>query len=125
MILYNGYLFTFLPTFQTISKKGWMETLFFFLITFPRKSLLPQRFFLETVQKVGKIVDIHFFENVAFEKKLPVNETFPNKEFRKATFSMLRASQVGLSSFYVNKNKREFVPRSRDRARLKLELDKN
>ena len=26
--------------------------------------------FLETVQKVDKIADIHFFENVAFEKKL-------------------------------------------------------
>jgi hypothetical protein len=25
---------------------------------------------LETVQKVGKIVDIHFFKNVAFEKKI-------------------------------------------------------
>ena len=27
---------------------------------------------METVQKVGKIVDIHFFENVALKKKLPV-----------------------------------------------------
>ena len=28
--------------------------------------------FFETVQKVGKIVDISFFENFAFEKILPV-----------------------------------------------------
>jgi len=27
---------------------------------------------LETVQKLGKIVDVYFFENVAFEKNLPV-----------------------------------------------------
>ena len=30
------------------------------------------KMFLGTVQKVGKIVDIHFFENLAFEKILPV-----------------------------------------------------
>ena len=29
---------------------------------------------VETVQKVGKIEDIHFFENVAFEKNLPVTK---------------------------------------------------
>ena len=28
---------------------------------------------LERVQKVGKIVDIHFLKNVAFEKKLPIS----------------------------------------------------
>ena len=28
--------------------------------------------FLETVQKVGKKVGIHFFENIHFEKNLPV-----------------------------------------------------
>ena len=36
--------------------------------------MLLQEFFLETVQKVGKIVDIHFFENVAFETNLPVKK---------------------------------------------------
>ena len=29
---------------------------------------------LETVQKVGKKVGIHFFENIHFEKKLPVTK---------------------------------------------------
>ena len=56
--------------------KGWVETPFlvfpFLLITFPKKSVLLQTFFLEIVQKVGKIVDIHFLENVAFEKNMPV-----------------------------------------------------
>ena len=28
--------------------------------------------YLETVRKVGKIMTIHFFENIAFEKNLPV-----------------------------------------------------
>jgi hypothetical protein len=35
--------------------------------------LLLQNFFLETVQKVSKIVDIHLFENIAYEKNLPVH----------------------------------------------------
>ena len=55
------------PTFQTISKKGWVETISFpfLLITFS-KSL----YYYKKVQKVDKIVDIHFFENVVFEKYL-------------------------------------------------------
>jgi hypothetical protein len=40
------------------------------LITFSKKVSTTAKIILETVQKVGKIVDIHFFENVAFEKKI-------------------------------------------------------
>jgi hypothetical protein len=67
------WIFTNFLTFQTYSKKGWVETLSpsFLLITFLKKYLLQN--ILETFQKVGKIMDIHFFENVAFEKKLPVH----------------------------------------------------
>ena len=56
-------------------KRGGWKPLSFRLFTFPKKSLL-LKIFLETVQKDDKIVDIHFFENVAFEKKLPVIKTF-------------------------------------------------
>ena len=51
----------------------------FILITFHRKSLL-LKFSLETIQKVDKIVDIHFFENVAIEKKLPVQSNYSQPE---------------------------------------------
>ena len=61
MILQCGYsLFC-----QIISKKGWIKTPF---ISFH---------FLETVQKVGKKVDIHIFESINFEKNLPVTEVSP------------------------------------------------
>ena len=51
---------------------GGNPSLSFLLITFPSMSLLPQRLFLDSVQKVGKKVDIHFFENIVSEKFLPV-----------------------------------------------------
>jgi len=72
---FTMWIFTFLLTFQTISNKGWVETLFFpfLLLTFPKMTLLLQKF-LETVQKVSKMVDIHFFKNVDFEKNLPVTK---------------------------------------------------
>ena len=41
-------------------------------MTFPRNTLQIQKKSLEIIQKFDKIVDIHFFENVAFEKKMPV-----------------------------------------------------
>ena len=37
--------------------------------------------FLETVQKVGQNVDIHFFENIVFEKNLPVKVNLFKKVF--------------------------------------------
>ena len=54
-------------------KRGGSKTFPFLLITFPIKSLLLQKIF-KTVQKVDKIVDIHSFENISFEKNLPVKE---------------------------------------------------
>jgi len=42
------------------------------LITFSKKVSTTAKIILETVQKVGKRVDIHFFENVVFKKDLPV-----------------------------------------------------
>jgi len=42
------------------------------LITFSKKVSTNARIILETVQKVGKRVDIQFFENVVFKKDLPV-----------------------------------------------------
>ena len=50
--------------------KGVGETLFCWSLS--QKVSTTPKSFLETLQKFGKIVDIHFFENVAFEKKLPV-----------------------------------------------------
>ena len=87
---FTEWIFTFLPTFQTISKKWWVKTKnpfhfpSFLLITFPKKTLLPQ-IFLETVLKFGKKVQIHFFENVVFEKKNACTKyvTNTNKLFDK------------------------------------------
>jgi len=42
------------------------------LIIFSKKVSTTAKIFLETDQKVGKRVDIHFFENVVFKKDLPV-----------------------------------------------------
>ena len=50
------------------------------MATFPIKSILLQKFYLETVLKVGKIVDIHFFVNVAFEKKMLVPTKFKSND---------------------------------------------
>ena len=46
-----------------------MGKLRLFFDHFSNKSLYYYKTLLETVQKVGKIVDIHFFENVSFEKQ--------------------------------------------------------
>ena len=44
---FTDWMFTSLPTFQTISNKGWEEIVFF---SFPKKFLHVQ-IFLETVQR--------------------------------------------------------------------------
>ena len=59
----------FFPTFQTICKKVWVETLSF--DHFSQKATTKK--FLKTVQKEGKIVNILFFWKLCFSKKhLPV-----------------------------------------------------
>ena len=63
---FTEWIFTFLPTFQTISKEKWVETYLLF-ITFPKVSITT-KLFLETVQKVAKKVDVHLFENFVYEK---------------------------------------------------------
>jgi len=67
---FTEWIFTFFANFSDYFKKG-VGRKTFLLITFPKKSLL-LKFSLETVQKAGKIMDIHFFDNIAFEKNLPV-----------------------------------------------------
>ena len=49
---------------------GKNSIIFFRLITFPKRSLLLQKK-LRNISEIWQIVDIHFFENVPFEKKTP------------------------------------------------------
>ena len=76
MILESRYSLIF-PTFQTFSKKGLVETLFFSFDQFSQKVSTNTNLFLENVQKVGKILGTYsLFKNVAFEKNLPAKPCF-------------------------------------------------
>ena len=91
---FTEWIFTFLPTFQTISKKGWEETPFLFfwsfflqsfsyyqnnfwsrqrevlekLIKSTQRKRVSTHPFLEIVWKVGKKVNIHFVKSFLLKK---------------------------------------------------------
>jgi len=75
MILHSGYSL-FCQLSRLYLKNGWVETLFFSVDHFSQKVSTPTKNVLETVQKLGKIVDIHFFLKRCFWKKnMPVSFT--------------------------------------------------
>jgi len=80
MILQSGY--SFFSNFPDYFSRG-VDTnpfLFFFWSLFLKSVHYHKDFFLETVQKADKKVDFHFFENITFEKKLPL----PKSKFWKS-----------------------------------------
>ena len=66
IILQNRYTNFFLPTFQIISKKEWVEVLFFFF-----QSLFLKGLYNHQGWKLAKWY-LLFFENIVSEKNLPV-----------------------------------------------------